>query len=179
MSSLQQKVAIVTGASRGIGRSIAERLAQEGAAVVVNYCKSADKAQEVVKEIEVKGGRALAIQADVSKVSEIRRLFQQIIGHFGRIDIVIANAGMFNPKFVADATEEEFDEMFALNSKGVFFTLQEAGRHIADSGRIVYISTSATASSFPGSAIYKGSKAVGEQLVRTLAHELGGGGGGA
>ncbi len=105
MSSLQNKVAIVTGASRGIGRSIAERLAQEGAAVVVNYCKSADKAQEVVRGIEVKGGRALAIQADVSKVSDIQRLFQQIIGHFGRIDIVIANAGMFNPKSVADTTE--------------------------------------------------------------------------
>jgi len=173
MSSLQNKVAIVTGASKGIGRSIAERLAQEGAAVVVNYCKSADKAQEVVRGIEVKGGRALAIQADVSKVSDIQRLFQQIIGHFGRIDIVIANAGMFNPKSVADTTEEEFDAMVALNAKGVFFTLQEAGRHIADGGRIVYISTSATASSFPGSAVYKGSKATGEHFVQTLAHELG------
>jgi 3-oxoacyl-[acyl-carrier protein] reductase len=145
MSSLKDKVAIVTGASRGIGRSIAERLAQEGAAVVVNYCKSADKAQEVVRGIEEKGGHALAVQADVSKVSDIQRLFQQIIGHYER----------------------------ALNTKSVFFTLQEAGRHIADGGRIIYISTSATASSYPGSAVYKGTKAAGEHFITTLAHELG------
>ena len=173
MSSLKGKVAIVTGASRGIGRSIAERLAQEGAAVVVNYCKSADKAQEVVSGIEEMGGHALAIQADVSKVSDIRRLFQQIIGHFERIDIVVANAGMFNPKSVVDTTEEEFDAMVALNTKSVFFTLQEAGRHISDGGRIIYISTSATASSYPGSALYKGTKAAGEHFITTLAHELG------
>ena len=173
MGRLKNKVAIVTGASRGIGRSIAERLAQEGAAVVVNYYKSADKAEEIVNGIEAKGGQALAIQADVSQVAEVQRLFQHTIGRFSGIDIVIANAGMFNPKSIVDTTEEEFDAMVALNTKGVFFTLQEAARHISNGGRIVYISTSATASSFPGSAVYKGSKAAGEQFVQTLAHELG------
>ena len=173
MSSLKDKVAIVTGASRGIGRSIAERLAQDGAAVVVNYCGSADKAHEAVRGIEEQGGHALAVQADMGKVADIQRLFQQIIGHFGRIDIVVANAGMFSPKSVVDTTEEEFDAMVALNTKGVFFTLQEAGRHIAEGGRIIYISTCATASSFPGSAAYKGTKAAGEHFITTLAHELG------
>ena len=173
MSSLKDKVAIITGGSRGIGRSIAERLAQEGATVVVNYCKSADKAQEVVKGIEEKGGYAFAVQADVSKVSDIQRLFQEIIGKYGRIDIVVANAGMFNSKSVVDTTEEDFDAMVALNAKGVFFTLQEAARHIGDGGRIIYISTSATASSYAGSAVYKGTKAAGEHFITTLAHELG------
>ena len=173
MSSLKNKVAIVTGASRGIGRSIAERLAQDGAAVVVNYSRSADKARAVVKGIEEQGGRAFAVQGDMSKVSDIQRLFQQTIGHFGRIDIVIANAAMFSPKSVVDTTEKDFDAMVALNTKGIFFTLQEAARHISDGGRIIYISTSATASSYPGSAVYKGTKAAGEHFITTLAHELG------
>ena len=173
MGTLEGKVAIVTGASSGIGRGIAERLAEDGASVVVNYGRSADKAQSVVKGIEGKGGRALAVQADVSKVSDIQRIFQQIVGHFGRLDIVVANAGMFNQRGILDTTEEEFDTMFALNAKGVFFTLQEAGRHIAKGGRIIFISSGATAMSYPGSAVYKGSKAAGEQFIQTLAHELG------
>ena len=173
MSSLKGKVAIVTGASRGIGRGIAEALAQEGATIVVNFRSSPDQAQEVVKGIESKGGRALAIQADASQVSDIRRLFQEGLKHFGSIDIVIANAAIFSPKSIEDSTEEEFDAMFTLNAKGVFFTLQEAGRHISNNGRIIYISSCATASSYPGSAMYKGSKAAGEQFVTTLAHELG------
>ena len=171
--SLQGKVAIITGASRGIGRSIAERLAQEGAAVIVNYGKSADKAQSVVRTIEAKGGKAVTVQADISKVADIRRLFQEALRHFGRIDIVIANAGMFNQKPLMETTEEEYDSMFALNTKGTFFTLQEAGRHLQNGGRIIFISTGATAMSFPGAAVYKGSKAAGEQFVATLAKELG------
>lgn len=171
--SLQGKAAIITGASSGIGRGIAERLAQEGAAVIVNYGKSADKAQSVVRTIEAKGGKAVAVQADISKVADIRRLFQDALRHFGRIDIVIANAGMFNQKLFMETTEEEYDSMFALNTKGTFFTLQEAGRHLQNGGRIIFISTGATAMSFPGAAVYKGSKAAGEQFVATLAKELG------
>lgn len=171
--SLQNKVAIVTGASSGIGRGIAERLAQEGAAVIVNYAKSEDKARSVVRTIEAKGGKALAVQADVSKVEDIRRLFQETLKQCGRVDIVIANAGMFNQASLMETTEDAYDTMFALNAKGVFFTLQEAGRHLQDGGRIIFISTGATAMSFPGSAAYKGSKAAGEQFVQTLAKELG------
>lgn len=173
MRTLTGRVALITGASSGIGQGIAERLAEDGASVVVNYGKSADKAQAVVDTIEGKGGRALAIQADISSIRDIRRLFQQIIGHFGHIHFVVANAGVFHQRSVLDATEEEFDTMFAINAKGTFFTLQEAGRHLADGGRIIFISTGATAMSYPGSAVYKGSKAAGEQFVQTLAKELG------
>ena len=171
--SLQGKVAIITGASSGIGRGIAERLAQEGVAVIVNYGKSADKAQSVVRTIEAKGGKAVAVQADISKVADIRRLFQDALPHFGRIDIVIANAGIFNQKPLMETSEEEYDSMFALNTKGTFFTLQEAGRHLQNGGRIIFISSGATAMSFPGAAVYKGSKSAGEQFVATLAKELG------
>ena len=171
--SLQGKVAIITGASSGIGRGIAERLAEEGASVIVNYGKSGDKARSVVRAIDDKGGKAKAVQADVSRVADIHRLFQEAIRHFGRVDIVIANAGMFNQKTLMETTEEEYDAMFALNAKGVFFTLQEAGRCLQDGGRVIFISTGATAMSFPGAAAYKGSKAAGEQFVQTLAKELG------
>lgn len=173
MATLQGKVALVTGASNGIGRGIAERLAQDSASVVVNYAKSADKADAVVAGIKARGGQAMAVQADISQVADIQRLFQQTVAQFGRIDIVVANAGMFHQKGVLDTSEEEFDAMFALNAKGTFFTLQEAGRCIADGGRVINISTSATAMSFPGAAAYKGSKAAGEQFVQTLAKELG------
>ncbi|MDR4494617.1 MAG: SDR family oxidoreductase [Nitrospirales bacterium] len=171
--SLQGKVALVTGASSGIGRGIAERLAQEGASVIINYGKSADKAQSVVRTIESRGGKALAVQADVSRVEDIRRLFQDTLRHFGRIDIAIANSGMFNQKTLMATTEEDYDAMFALNAKGAFFTMQEAGTHLRDGGRIIFISTGATAMSFSGAAVYKGSKAAGEQFVKTLAKELG------
>ena len=161
--SARGKVAIITGASSGIGRGIAERLSQEGAAVVINYAKSAEKAKAIVASIEAKGGRAFAIQADVSQVTDIQRLFQATLKQFDRIDIVIANAGMFNQKPLMDTTEAEYDAMLALNAKGAFFTLQEAGRHIQDGGRIIFISTGATAMSFAGAAAYKGSKAAGEE----------------
>src|SRR5262245_15866776 len=111
MSPLSGKVAMVTGSSRGIGRAIAERFAADGASVVVNYNRSTDEAQDVVAEIEAKGGKAIAIQADMSVVAEIRRLFRETIARFGRLDIVVNNAGPepTTVKPVADVTEEEFD----------------------------------------------------------------------
>jgi 3-oxoacyl-[acyl-carrier protein] reductase len=171
--SLEGKVALITGASSGIGRGIVERLAQEGASVIVNYGKSADKAHTVVQGIVAKGGQALAIQADVSRVEDIRRLFAETLRQVGRIDIVIANSGMFNQQSLMETSEEAYDAMFALNAKGAFFTMQEAGKHLQDGGRIIFISSGATAMSFPGAAAYKGSKAAGEQFVKTLAKELG------
>ena len=173
MKNLDGKVAIVTGSSSGIGRAIAERMALDGASVVVNYGSSVSKAKEVVAGIEGKGGRAVAIQADMSQVSEIRRMFQEAIDQFDRIDIVVSNAGMFSQTPFDEVNEQDFDLMFALNAKGTFFTLQEAGRRVSMGGRIIYISTSATAMSFPGAQVYKGSKAAGEQFVNTLAKELG------
>jgi 3-oxoacyl-[acyl-carrier protein] reductase len=173
MKVLGGKVALVTGASRGIGRAIARRLAQDGARLVVNYAKSADEAKKVVAEIESKDGEATAIHADVSKVADIRRLFEESLDHYGRLDIVVANAGIFLARPLADVTEQEFDDIFNLNAKGAFFTLQEAARRVADGGRIVAISTSGTKLRFPGGAAYLGAKGAIEQFTKALAMELG------
>jgi len=167
MSLLNGKVALVTGASRGIGRAIAERLAQDGASVVVNYANSAGEAEKVVAEIEAKGGSAVAIQADVRKVSNIRRLFKEAFDRYGRLDIVVANAGIFLEKPLAEVTEQEFDDIFNLNAKGAFFTLQEAARRISDGGRIVAISTGGTRLGFPGAAAYLGTKGALDQFTKT------------
>jgi len=173
MATLTEKVALVTGASSGIGRGIAERLAWDGASVVVNYGKSANKAEAVVAGIKKKGGEAVAIQADISRVANIRQLFRQTLDQLGHLDIVIANAGMFGQKPFIDVTEEEFDRMFALNAKGTFFTLQEAARHLSNEGRLIFISSAATAMPFAEAGLYKGSEAAGEQFIETLAKELG------
>ena len=138
------KVAIVTGSSRGIGRAIAERLAADGAAVVVNYVRGEQAAQDVVQAIRARGGQAVAIRADVAQPAEVRRLFAEARNAFGAPDIVIANAGVAVIKSIAESTEEEFDRVFDANAKGVFFTLQEAARNVRDGGRIVVVSTGGT-----------------------------------
>ena len=172
MGSLTEKVAIVTGSSDGIGRAIAERLAQDGAKIVVNYGKSADKAKQVVVGIEEKGGKAVAIQADMSKVGDVGRLVKDTVRIFGRLNILVNNAGMFMYKPLAETTEEEFDRMFALNTKGPYFALQEAAKIIQEGGRIVNISTDGTHIGFAGATAYLGSKGALEQFTKGLAHEL-------
>jgi 3-oxoacyl-[acyl-carrier protein] reductase len=172
MGSLTEKVAIVTGSSDGIGRAIAERLAQDGATVVVNYGKSSDKAKEVVVGIEGKGGKAVAVQADMSKVVDAVRLVKDTVKTFGRLDILVNNAGMFMFKPLIEMTEEEFDRMFALNTKGPYFALKEAAKVITEGGRIVNISTDGTHIGFAGATAYLGSKGALEQFTKGLAHEL-------
>ena len=172
MGSLTEKVAIVTGASAGIGRAIVERLAQEGAAVVVNYGKSADKAKAVVAGIESKGGKAVAIHADLSKIADARRLVRETVQRFGRLDILVNNAGISLAKSLVETTEQEFDQIFALNAKGPYFAMQEAATVIADGGRIVNISTGGTHLGVPGATAYLGTKAALEQFTKGLAHEL-------
>jgi len=172
MSTLKGKIAIVTGASSGIGRAIAERLAEDGAAVVVNYGKSAGKAKQVVAVIEARGGKAVAAQADMSKVAEVRRLVNETVKTFGRLDILVNNAGMFMYKPLVETSEEEFDRMFALNTKGPYFALQEAAKVIQEGGRIVNISTDGTHVGFAGATAYLGSKGALEQFTKGLAHEL-------
>src|SRR5260370_35902442 len=145
MALLKNKVAIVTGSSRGIGRAIAERFAADGAAVVVNYARSADEARSGVTGIERKGGKAISIQADASVVVDIRRLFRETIAKFGHVDIVVNNAGAPpNPKRIADVTEDDFDSTFAIFGRGPFFVMQEAARTLTDGGRIINISTLGT-----------------------------------
>jgi 3-oxoacyl-[acyl-carrier protein] reductase len=172
-TELSGKIALVTGSSRGIGRAIAECLAREGASVTVNYVQSAQLASDVVLGIERAGGRALAVQADMSKTGDIRRLFETTVDHFGGLDILVHSTAVFLPRSIAEVTEEDFDSAFALNARGTFFTLKEGASRIRDGGRIVYISSSSTAMSIPGMAVYSGSKAACEQFTKTLAKEIG------
>jgi len=171
--NLKHKVALVTGASRGIGRAIAERLAGDGAAVVVNYASSAGEAQKVVTEIKAKGGNAVAIRADVARVSEIVRLFDEAIAHFGKLDILVNNAGIAFIKSVSETTEADFDHIFDINVKGTFFACQQAATRLADGGRIINLSTSITARLLPAYGAYAATKGAVEQLTRSLSKELG------
>jgi 3-oxoacyl-[acyl-carrier protein] reductase len=170
---LQGKNALVTGSSRGIGRAIAERLAADGAAVVVNYARSPQQAREVVDGIKARDGKALAIQADVSKPAEVKRLFDETEKQVGPLDIVVANAGVYLSKPLVENTEADYDHVFNINTKGVFFTLQEAARRVRDGGRIIAVSTGGTKMPFANAALYLGSKAAVEQFVRSLAREMG------
>jgi 3-oxoacyl-[acyl-carrier protein] reductase len=167
------KTALVTGSSRGIGRAIAERLAADGATVVVNYTRSLQHAREVVDGIHTRAGKAVAIQADVSKPAEVQRLFSEAQKVVGPLDIVVANAGVHIEKPLAESTEEDYDLVFNINTKGVFFTLHEAARRIRDAGRIVVVSTGGTKMSFPNMSLYLGSKGAIEQFARSLSRELG------
>lgn len=171
--SLQGKVALVTGASRGIGRVIAERLAGRGAAVAVNYASQAAQAEEVVSAIQAGGGNALAVPADVSRVAEVIRLFDTVIQHFGRLDILVNNAGIMFTKPVSETTEAEFDRIFGINVKGVFFACQQAATRLAGGGRIINLSSSTTARFMPNYGAYVATKGAVEQLTRSLAKELG------
>jgi 3-oxoacyl-[acyl-carrier protein] reductase len=171
--TLDGKVAIVTGASRGIGRAIAERLARDGATVVVNYARSRDEADAVVAAIMAAGGRALAIAADVARVSEVQRLFRETLERCGRVDVLVNNAAIAIRASFAETTEEEFDRVFAVNARGPFFAMREAARTLPDGGRIVNVSSGATTVGFPFQGVYCGSKAALEQFSLVLANELG------
>ena len=170
---LKGKIALVTGASRGIGKAIAERLARGGASVAVNYSSSAGEAQKVVAAIQAAGGEAWAVQADVGKVAEINRLFDETIGHFGRLDILVNNAGIMFTKPVSATTEADFDRIFAINVKGTFFACQQAATRLAEGGRIINFSSSTTARFMPTYGAYVATKGAVEQLTRSLAKEVG------
>ncbi|HEX5397763.1 MAG TPA: SDR family oxidoreductase [Verrucomicrobiae bacterium] len=170
---LNGKVAMVTGASRGIGRAIAERLARDSAAVVINYSSRAEDAKKLASEIEAAGGKALAIQADVGRVAEVVRLFDETLARFGRLDILVNNAGVMINKPVATVSEAEFNRIFDVNVKGVFFACQQAALRMADGGRIINISSSTTARHMPTYGAYVATKGAVEQFTRSLAGELG------
>jgi 3-oxoacyl-[acyl-carrier protein] reductase len=172
-TALNGKVALVTGASRGIGRAIAERLAAEGAKVVVNYSSHADDAAQVVAAIKSAGGDAVAVQADVGRVAGVVRLFDETFAHFGRLDILVNNAGIMFTKPIVATSEKEFDRIFEINVKGVFFACQQAATRMADGGRIINVSSSTTARFMPNYSAYVATKGAVEQLTRSLAKELG------
>jgi len=171
-TTLADKVAIVTGASRGIGREIAITLARHGAKVIINYTSNPGKAEEVVSEIKALGGAATAIQADISRVTEVERLFQQSLDSCGHVDILINNAGIMITKPLAQMTEEDFDKQFAVNVKGTFFACQQAMKHMSDNGRIINFSTSVAGLMLPAYSVYAATKGAVEQISRHLAKEF-------
>lgn len=174
MNSLTNKVALITGSARGLGKAIAERYAAMGAAIVINYSKDKTSADEVVSNIKAMGAKVIAIQADVSRVQEIGRLFAEAKNAFGKIDIVVANAGIELVETpVVDFTEEQFDRVFSINTKGAYFTMQQAARNVEDNGRIIYIASSTTAFPVTGMAVYGGSKSTPRYLVDVLSKEIG------
>jgi 3-oxoacyl-[acyl-carrier protein] reductase len=170
---LKNKTALVTGGSRGIGRAIALRLAREGAQVVVNYKGNEKAARDVVGEIEADGGRAFALRADLSDLAQVRRLWNEFDAHFAHLDILVNNAGwaQFGPLEVVG--EDEFDAIFNLNVRGLFFNTQEAARRLREGGRIVNISSGITRVNAAGASVYAASKAAVEAFTRCWAAELG------
>ncbi len=167
-----RKTAIVTGASRGIGRTIALRLAADGFGVVVNYAGNAAKAEEVVNEITSTGGRALAVQADVANPEDVKQLFDKTLKSFGQIDVVVNNAGIMPLSPIAKGDVETFDKVIATNLRGTFLVLSQAAQHVAEGGRIIAFSSSVLAKNFPTYGPYIASKAGVEGLVHVLANEL-------
>ncbi|MBD2768199.1 glucose 1-dehydrogenase [Hymenobacter sp. BT664] len=171
---LFSKVALVTGSSKGIGKAIALKLAAEGADVIINYSSSLAEAQAVVADITTLGRKAVAIQADIAKPASIENLFQQALEAFEKIDIVVANAGyeLIEIPFM-EYTEEQFDKAFDINTKGTFFTMQQATKYISEGGRIIVISSNTTLLSLPGFSVYGGSKMTPKYFVEVLAKEIG------
>lgn len=171
---LEGKVAVVTGASKGIGAAIAEHLAAEGAAVVVNYASSKSGAEAVVKRITQKDGRAIAVQADVSKPDDIRRLFAEANKAFGKLDILVNNAGVYEFSALEAITHEHFHRLFNLNVLGLLLTTQEAVKHIGPTGgSVINISSVAAGMPLPSASVYSGTKAAVDAITKSLAKELG------
>jgi len=166
------KTAIVTGASRGIGRSIASRLAKDGFSVVVNYAGNSAQAQAAVDEIRTAGGDAIASQADIANAEQVKTLFEKTIETFGTIDVVVNNAGIMPLSPIAKGDIEVFDKVIATNLRGTFLVLAQAAQHVAEGGRIIAFSSSVLAKSFPTYGPYIASKAGVEGLVPVLANEL-------
>ena len=174
MAKLDNKVAVVTGASKGIGAAIAEKFAEEGAAVVVNYAHSAKEAEQVVSRIQQKGGKAIAVQADLSKVSEIKPLFEKAQQEFGHVDIVVNNAGAYEFAPLESITEDHFNRQYDLNVRGLVFATQEAVRQFGDrGGNVINISSVVSTAPTPHGAIYASTKAAVDAITRSLAAELG------
>jgi 3-oxoacyl-[acyl-carrier protein] reductase len=173
MRNLIGKVAIVTGASQGIGRAIAKRLYADGANVVLSYLPEHGNAEDCIQQIGAEADRAFAVEGDLRRVDFVRQLFEETTRRFGAPHIVVANAGVNMNKPVVDTTEEDFERIFSVNTRGTFFVFQEAARKIHDGGRIVGVSTNMTLQGRPGIALYAASKAAVEQFVKILAKELG------
>jgi 3-oxoacyl-[acyl-carrier protein] reductase len=172
MNQDTRPVAIVTGASRGIGAAIAQRLAEDGYRVVVNYASNEAEAQRVVATLHAAGHGAIAVRADVSRPDEVRALFDAAERELGRVDVLVNNAGVLKTMPLAETSDELFESTFGINVQGTFNTLREAARRLNDGGRIVNFSTTVLAMKLPGYAIYSASKAAVEAMSAVFAKEL-------
>jgi 3-oxoacyl-[acyl-carrier protein] reductase len=172
MSTPSKKVAIVTGASRGIGAAIAKHLASDGFTVVINYSGNAAPAEELARKIEQKGGRALTTKADVSDMEAVRRMFDAAETAFGGVDILVNNAGIMQLAKIADADDTNFDRQVAINLKGTFNTLREAAKRLREGGRIINLSTSVVGLKLESYGVYAATKAAVETLTAILANEM-------
>jgi 3-oxoacyl-[acyl-carrier protein] reductase len=174
MSDLKGKVAIVTGASKGIGAGIAKGLAAAGAAVVVNYASSREGADRVVAEITAKGGKAIAVQGDVSSAADVKRLFEQTKASFGALDVLVNNAGVYQFEPLEKVTEEEFHREFNTNVLGTLLTIQQALKYFGPhGGSVINISSIASLNPTPDSVVYAATKSAVDSITRGLAKEFG------
>ena len=171
--STETRTAIVTGASKGIGAALARRLAADGFQTVVNYASSGGEAQELVAAIQTAGGRAKAIQADVSDPSGMRTLFDQTEAEFGPVDVLVNNAGILKNAPLAEVTDEDYQRQIAINLTGTFHGMREGAQRLRDGGRIINLSTSVIGTYLPTYGVYAASKAAVEAMTHVLAKELG------
>ena len=172
MSEQNAKVAIVTGASRGIGAAVAERLGRDGFSVIVNYSGSMEAADALVRKIQDAGGRALAVKADVSDARAVREMFETTVSKFGGVDVLVNNAGIMTQSNIADTDDASFDKQIAINLKGTFNALREGAKRLRNGGRIINFSSSVVGLLQPTYAVYAGTKAAVEAMTSVLAKEL-------
>ncbi|HHL2500398.1 TPA: SDR family oxidoreductase [Yersinia enterocolitica] len=172
MTKTIQQVAIVTGASRGIGAAIAERLAQEGYTVLINYSRADDEAEALVRKIQQAGGNALSAKGDISDPAAVAQLFTKAETAFGGVDVLVNNAGIMSLSTVADSDDEHFDRQIAINLKGSFNGMREAAKRLRNGGRIVNFSTSVVGLKLEKYAVYAATKAAVETMTAILAKEL-------
>lgn len=173
MKNLSNKVILITGASKGIGAEVAKKMAAAGAKVVVNYASNQAEADSVVASIKENGGDAIAVKADVSKAADVKSLFDQSIAHYGKLDVLVNNAGIMITKLLKDTTDEDFTRQFDINVRGVFNTLREAATRLADNGSIINFSTSVNRLMLPTYSTYVATKSAVEQLTRVFSREVG------
>ncbi len=173
MSKLKGKVAVVTGASKGIGAGIAKALAADGASVVVNYASSKEGAEKVVKAITEKGGKAVAVGGDVSKAADAKAIIDAAIKNFGKLDILVNNSGVYEFQPIENVTEENFHKIFNVNVLGLLLTTKEAVKHLKEGGSIINIGSAVTEVTPPNSSVYTGTKGAVDAITGVLSRELG------
>ena len=173
MGRLKDKVAVVTGASKGIGAGIAKGLAGEGASVVVNYASSKEGAEKVVAEIKATGGKAIAVQGDVAKPADVERLFAETKNAFGKLDVLVNNAGVYEFLPIGDVTEKHFRRIFDTNVLGPILATREAAKYLREGGSVINVGSIVSTSAPPASVVYSATKGALDSVTRVLANELG------